>query len=201
MKCIECGHEQFERVVEREQRTIDGREFSAGLPADECSRCGEIYVEGEALANFEKLVAGKLAQEGPASGEAFRFLRKAIALKAADLAALLGVTPETISRWENGQREVDMAAWATLAAIVVDSLRGQTLTIDRLRAAAEKPSRRVEFGDIATPESIFAALLGIVGPVAQVQEPQVQYGSPPRVSAPTTTKAPKRPRRAKEKRR
>ncbi len=151
------------RMIERERRTIEGREFVAGLPADKCTRCGETYVRGEALADFEKLVAGTLAQEGPASGEAFRFLRKAISLKAADLAALLGVTPETISRWENGQRAVDVAAWATLAAIVVEELQGQKLTLERLRATKASKRRRVEFGDIATPYGWMAALREIVG--------------------------------------
>ena len=47
--------------------------------------------------------------------------------------ARLGVTPETISRWENGHNEADRAVWATLALLVDDHHAGRTATLDRLR--------------------------------------------------------------------
>jgi len=207
MKCIQCGNEQFVKAIEREQRTVGGREFSAGLRADKCTRCGDTFVKGEALADFEKLVAFRLAQEGPASGESFKFLRKAIAQKAADLAALLGIAPETISRWENDQRPVDLAAWATLAAIVVEHLEGKTLTLERLRSAAKKQPRRVEFGEL--PEDLLSTgeWLGLRDEFlfreAQVRDSKPSSGSTRARTAVDKAGAPKRTtsKRPKDKRR
>jgi transcriptional regulator with XRE-family HTH domain len=66
-------------------------------------------------------------------------MRKALGLRAADLAGLLGVAAETVSRWETGQRDVDRGALALVGGLVVDRLEGSTATLDRLRALAKPP--------------------------------------------------------------
>ena len=71
-------------------------------------------------------------------------ISKYAGLKATDLAELLGVTPETISHWENGHSEPDLAEWAALGMLVEDFFNGSTRTADRLRcwAAAREPKAR-----------------------------------------------------------
>jgi DNA-binding XRE family transcriptional regulator len=56
-------------------------------------------------------------------------------------AALLGVTAETISRWENDRVTPEPAIWNVVADLVDDGLDGRTRTQDRLRAAARRPGR------------------------------------------------------------
>jgi transcriptional regulator with XRE-family HTH domain len=56
-----------------------------------------------------------------------------LGLRAADLAELLDVAAETVSRWENAQRTVDRPAWVALSAMVLDRIEGGTRTLDRLR--------------------------------------------------------------------
>lgn len=48
-----------------------------------------------------------------------RFLRKSIGLKASELATLLGITPEHLSRCENGDRALSVAAEKLLRIIIL----------------------------------------------------------------------------------
>ncbi len=134
-----CGNEQMVSGTERETRSVDGRTFVADVPAHVCERCGESVIDYQPLHLFNLAIAGKLAELGASSGEAFKFMRKVIGIKAADLAALLHVVPETVSRWETGQRNVDRGAMVVLGAIVLDQIEGRTSTLDRLRALQEPP--------------------------------------------------------------
>jgi DNA-binding transcriptional regulator YiaG len=84
----------------------------------------------ELLEAFELDVAGELARHGEASSEAFGFMRRAMGVRAVDLAKLLDVTPETVSRWEHGRQPIDRGAAALLLAMVVDRVEGRTTTND-----------------------------------------------------------------------
>jgi transcriptional regulator with XRE-family HTH domain len=74
---------------------------------------------------------------GLRDGHALEFVRKALGLRAAELAALLDVSAETVSRWENGHRAAERSVWNTLADLAADRLAGKTTTLERLRALAE----------------------------------------------------------------
>lgn len=134
MKCVTCGNEQMVSGTAREVRSVAGYTFVAGMPASTCKNCGESVIDYTPLHLFNLAIAGKLANLGASSGEAFKFMRKAIGMKASVLAALLHVVPETVSRWETGQRNVDYGAMVVLGAIVLDQLENKTTTLDRLRA-------------------------------------------------------------------
>jgi DNA-binding transcriptional regulator YiaG len=113
---------------------VGTREFRATIPATVCDACGEELVADETMRRFELSVAARLAHIGEASGEALRYMRKALGLRAVDLAELLALRPETISRWENGRATVDRGAFAALAAAISDELAGRHATLDVLRA-------------------------------------------------------------------
>ena len=66
-------------------------------------------------------------------------MRKALELRADELADLLDVTRETISRWENDRQPLERRAVALISELVVDRVEGRTRTIDRLRALREPP--------------------------------------------------------------
>ena len=71
---------------------------------EKCPCCGDVTVEimeedklSTAIAMARILIPMKF------SGKEIRFLRKALGLKAKEFAKLIGITPETVSRWESGQ--------------------------------------------------------------------------------------------------
>jgi putative zinc finger/helix-turn-helix YgiT family protein len=139
MKCTNCGSERWTRGTTVEKLTVDGRTYVANLNATVCSKCEEGLVAGDELEKFEVAIAVDLAKTGARSGEAIKFMRKAIGLRATDLAGLLDIAPETLSRWETGDREAPRGDVATIGALVLDHASGSTATADRLRALGDRP--------------------------------------------------------------
>ena len=140
MQCLSCNQGTMRPSTVEIRREVAGRSFVASVDGRKCTACGAASFKGTDLARFEGAVAAALAGAGETSGEAFRWMRKALDLRAIDVAALLGVTPETISRWETGRVTIDRGAMALLALMVLDHARGSAATMDALRArAAAKP--------------------------------------------------------------
>lgn len=108
-----------------------------GVSAVRCGGCGESFLNGEDLGRAELLAAAEAMARGLRDGGTFRFIRKALGLRAAELGDLLDVSAETISRWENSHRAAERSVWNTLADLVADKLQGTRTTLDRL--AAPKP--------------------------------------------------------------
>jgi len=124
-------------------RKVAGVTFAVELPAWLCGACDESLVDLGDLERFELRVAKWLADAGTRTPETFRFMRKALRLRAIDLGELLNVTPETISRWERGGLPVEHRALALLGGLVADKLAGRQETQARLlalRSPAEVPS-------------------------------------------------------------
>ena len=138
-QCIQCGHKKLRPDQTEDTVIVADRTFSRIVPVLRCENCGEIYFDGTELQSIELEAAGFIAREGPSNGATFRFMRKAIGLRAIDLAELLDVASETLSRWENAQRPVDRASWITLSDMVLDRIEGRTITLDRLNALRKPP--------------------------------------------------------------
>jgi transcriptional regulator with XRE-family HTH domain len=68
-------------------------------------------------------------------------MRRILGFSSSELAALVGVALETVSRWENGVRAVDALSFRVLGMIAADRLAGSSGTEDILRAAREPASR------------------------------------------------------------
>jgi putative zinc finger/helix-turn-helix YgiT family protein len=144
--CAECKCRRVRKGVVEESLTVGGVTFKAALPASICRGCGTDYVSLDDLARFELAVGAWLGDHGVRTPETFRFMRKALGLKAADLAALLDLTPETISRWENGKGTIDLGAFALLGKLIADQIAGtdDTITLLRtIRTPGKPPSRPV----------------------------------------------------------
>jgi putative zinc finger/helix-turn-helix YgiT family protein len=131
-KCPSCG-EALAASKKRQTQCVGGRDFVVTVATGCCRACGSVFLENASLQRAEMEIACDLARHGPVSGEAFRHLRKTLGLRAIVVADLLGVTPETISRWENGQRPVDKAAWLTLGSVVLEKASRRPETLERLR--------------------------------------------------------------------
>jgi putative zinc finger/helix-turn-helix YgiT family protein len=133
-KCPLCKTGRLQATTVSHRVNVGDREFRVTIPATVCAACAEDFVSDETMRRLELSVAARLAAIGDASGEAFRYMRKALGLKAAELGKLLALRPETISRWETGRAPVDRGALAALAAAVNDALAGRSDTLDVLRA-------------------------------------------------------------------
>lgn len=111
-RCTDCKSTNLEETEVPVTLTLPFREASGQLGERSfeglvrgvrCQACGGHVYDGPDLGRFERLVALRLLHLGISTGAEARFLRKKAGLKAADLAAMLGVTPETVSRWETGK--------------------------------------------------------------------------------------------------
>lgn len=118
MKCRGC-----EEAGDRSRVEVAGHVFFAELPGERCATCGHTRPDPGSLARFELCVAAELAEAGQTSGEAFRFMRRALGLGTAELAAILDVPAATAARWEKNDH-VPRSAWERLAAMVLDRREG-----------------------------------------------------------------------------
>lgn len=153
-RCHQCKGKDFETDEGRVERQVGEFSFGADLSLYRCISCKEEIFALQEIGKFEKEITGWLAREGILSGEAFRFMRKSLRLKANELAQLLDVTPETISRWEKEHRPPDRKAMMVLGSMVLDSLRGENTTLLRLRSLG---SAHKENGPIDLTSSLQAA--------------------------------------------
>ena len=133
-RCPECKCRRLRKGVIEETLNVGGVAFKAVLPASICRDCETDTVSHGDLVRFELAIGTWLGDHGIRTPETFRFMRKALGMKAADLAALLDLTPETVSRWENGKGTIDLGAFALLSKLVADRIEGSDKTVDLLRA-------------------------------------------------------------------
>ncbi len=141
-KCHQCGSSDMRAATLDDVRELDGQRFAARVKGQRCGSCGERYFPGGAGPSpAEARAAEVLAREGVRGSEGFRFLRRFVGLKAAELAELLNLRGETVSRWENGRAAIDRAAAAALCALAADKLAGRTDMRERLEAMQARPPK------------------------------------------------------------
>ncbi len=121
-KCFECKGVNFERKWVPVKIRIGEHESTFEHATDVCTACGASTIPAQELGRFELAAAKMALREHPINGAILKDLRHILGLKQTELAAKLGVAPETISRWERG--EYHMEPWLTLAlkGLVSDGL-------------------------------------------------------------------------------
>lgn len=130
-KCSQCGG-ALAPAKKEQVCIVEGTRFVGSVPAYACRECRSAFLPGRALEAFDLAVACELAERAEPSGERLRFLRRALGLRSLALAALLRVTPETLSRWEREQRKVDVMAWITVGSLVLEKAGRAPATAERL---------------------------------------------------------------------
>jgi putative zinc finger/helix-turn-helix YgiT family protein len=112
-RCPICGEGALTSRVEarRYGRGVDV--VLANVTVEHCSACGEELVVIPAVESLHKVIAHTLARARTRlrPGE-IRFLRTYLGYSSAAFARVLGVTAETVSRWESAQQPKRMAATA-----------------------------------------------------------------------------------------
>jgi DNA-binding transcriptional regulator YiaG len=78
-------------------------------------KCGAIVPEISAIADLHRqIVFSLIKKETLLSGSEIKFLRKMAGLSGVELAQLLGVHKASLSKWENGSRQITKKTDATL---------------------------------------------------------------------------------------
>src|SRR5512145_1664652 len=90
------------------EKTVGGIRFVAKVPAASTKVAS---AEARHLIAFEREIARTLCARGKPTADGFKFLRERARIKSGELAELVGVKPETVSRWENEHNSVPGAAW------------------------------------------------------------------------------------------
>jgi DNA-binding transcriptional regulator YiaG len=116
--CVTCGSTNTRR--DSIPLTILGVEIEQ--PGTRCNVCDEFYSMSAECEAVDLRVAAVLADRAPCP-KSFRYMRHAIGLSGVECASLIGVQPETVSRWENGRRAMNRIAWNYVAAKVREAAR------------------------------------------------------------------------------
>lgn len=134
MRCIECKKGTLQVNLIDTKREVAGHTFVIPRWGRTCSICKEVFFDDEEVTKIDFVIARKLIDAGISNGKAFKFVRKSAGLRAASLAELLSVTIDTIFRWETTKVKIPLASRVLLGMILVDRIRGYSITIDTLRA-------------------------------------------------------------------
>lgn len=134
--CPKCGQAALPSS-EEETRSFANIEVIAPSRTLVCGSCGHAFTSPNRDRAIDLDVARKLSEMGARNKEAFRFMRRALGYTAAELGELLGVEPETLSRWETGKRAIPSCQMTNLASLVLDRQRGRDSMVARLRAVVE----------------------------------------------------------------
>src|SRR5689334_17175942 len=110
MRCPTCKQEDT-FVPWRGMEPLMGFEFE--ISGQQCKACGEILFKLSERGRMEQLAVAQIVARGIRSGKEFKFVRKLAGLRANEIAEMLGVRKETVSRWERG--EVDIPRTAAFA--------------------------------------------------------------------------------------
>ena len=148
-KCLECGTLM---KTTRENHKYD----ASGLPGvvlanvevHRCPECGEQEVQIPHIQGLHRTLAMTLARkhERLAAAE-IKFLRKYLGLAGNDFAQLIGVAPETVSRWEQGRTPMGPTADRFLRwlAVTREPVSHYPLEILKEVAQAQPKPFRAEF--------------------------------------------------------
>jgi putative zinc finger/helix-turn-helix YgiT family protein len=108
--CPVCGEGRLEtrQEVRKYGRGIDVT--LVNVPVRRCPACGEEFLVIPAVEELHRLIAHDLARSTSRLGPGeIRFLRTYLGYSSTDFARLMGVTPETVSRWESRRAPQQMA--------------------------------------------------------------------------------------------
>lgn len=103
MKCVMCGAEmEIRREVRRYDIGLDEPVVLEGVEVSHCPECGEEFLGIPHVEELHKYVAHQIAQKKAGlTPKEIRYLRTYLGYSGVVFASKLGVTPETVSRWES----------------------------------------------------------------------------------------------------
>jgi putative zinc finger/helix-turn-helix YgiT family protein len=111
-KCYSCGN--IIKTIKDKPYKFDECGLNVvlhGITQYKCPSCNETYASIPNLPKLHRIIGTHICIKRKAllQPEEIKFLRKDLHLKAKELALTLGVTASTVSRWENGKKEIGEA--------------------------------------------------------------------------------------------
>lgn len=151
-KCENCCGRLAARIVPEYRNDllmgIAGIVILNAVEEIRCAKCGHVAATG--FSNLEGLIAAvavaRVAAARKLAGAEVRFLRKALGWSSKELAAMLEVRDETVSRWENGKEPIGPTSEKLLRLMAAQFLGDKAPALDvderaiasmRIRAARE----------------------------------------------------------------
>lgn len=148
MKCPECGEAEMKITHEDHAYVECGlpNVVLVGLEFRVCPRCGERERVMPRLAQLHRVIAEAVAEKtARLTGAEIRFLRKHLGWSGEDFANVMGVRPESVSRWENEREPMGATSERLLRLMAL-----------RLRPVESYPNERL--ADVAKDEARPVAL-------------------------------------------
>jgi putative zinc finger/helix-turn-helix YgiT family protein len=110
-----------------------------------CDACGEREVVIPKMEELHRLIARAIAElPTQLTGEQVRFLRTWLGYSATDFAIVMGVRPETVSRWEHGTYQIPATAERLLRLMVANQEPVQKYPIDLFKAPPKTVTGKAE---------------------------------------------------------
>ncbi|HVU01659.1 MAG TPA: type II TA system antitoxin MqsA family protein [Polyangiaceae bacterium] len=140
MKCEQCGgpvtvsHENYSYTASGLPNVT-----LVGVEVRRCTECGEHEVVIPKIEKLHRTIAmAVVGKKTRLTAEEIRFLRKYLGWSGADFARHMGVTPESISRWENEKERMNPVADRLLRLMVVTKAPVADYSLDALADLQDK---------------------------------------------------------------
>jgi putative zinc finger/helix-turn-helix YgiT family protein len=143
MKCTNCAGQM---KVNRENYLYDESGLPyvtlAGISVSRCASCGNYEVSIPRIEDLHRLIARTLIEKRTRfKGVEIRFLRKSLGLSSGDFARQMGVTPETVSRWEQDAVPVGPQADRLIRLLVAQGKPAMNYPAEHLALIQSKTAR------------------------------------------------------------
>lgn len=122
MKCTHCGSPRLESRRETHLYKECGLDCVTlqDVEVRHCQDCGERELVIPRMEQLHALIARWVATKpGRLVPAEFRFLRKYFGMSSVDFASKMQMTPETLSRWENGKQPIPFTADMLIRYLVI----------------------------------------------------------------------------------
>jgi putative zinc finger/helix-turn-helix YgiT family protein len=142
MKCPECD-KPMTSVRENYSYTASGLPYVTlvGVEVRRCKTCGEHEVVIPKIEHLHRAIAlAVIDKRTRLTAAEVRYLRKYLGWSGADFARHMGVTPESVSRWENDREQMGAVADRLLRLMVATKAPVSDYSLDSLAELEEKSS-------------------------------------------------------------
>ena len=141
MNCIQCESPMTARRESYDYSACGLPVILDGVVVHRCRGCGDHEVALPRVEELHRVIARHVIRKPTRLSPAeIRFLRKWLGESGEDLAELMGVTPEQVSRWENGKRDIGAPADRLLRLLVATAKPRDDYSTEQWRDLREKSS-------------------------------------------------------------